>query len=88
MELCREAGSSIEAVPHQDQIKPGNRQKMSGLRHLEIVGKLFHLLDPNRHLDRWISETFAHMDNQLALCTSKPPVLPSKFDPGPMLPER
>lgn len=57
-------------------------------KHLRIVGKLYHLLDLNEHLDRWISETAAHVDNQLALSTNKRPILPSTFDPGPMLPER
>ncbi|OAL34682.1 hypothetical protein AYO20_06099 [Fonsecaea nubica] len=57
-------------------------------KHLHIVGKLLHLLDPSQLLDRWISETAAHVDNQLALSTAKRPVLPSTFDPGPMLPER
>ncbi|OQV02781.1 hypothetical protein CLAIMM_07923 isoform 1 [Cladophialophora immunda] len=57
-------------------------------KHLQIVGKLLHLLDPSQLLDRWISETAAHVDNQLALSTAKRPVLPSTFDPGPMLPER
>ncbi|KIV80485.1 hypothetical protein PV11_07983 [Exophiala sideris] len=57
-------------------------------KHLQIVGKLYHLLDLNEHLDRWISETAAHVDNQLALSTNKRPILPSTFDPGPMLPER
>ncbi|OCT54018.1 hypothetical protein CLCR_09774 [Cladophialophora carrionii] len=57
-------------------------------KHLSIVGKLLHLLDTNEHLDRWISETAAHVDNQLALSTARRPVLPSTFDPGPMLPER
>jgi hypothetical protein len=57
-------------------------------RHLEIVGKLYGLLDSNEYLDRWISETAAHVDNQLALSTGSLPVLPYDFDPGPMLPER
>ncbi|KAI1607935.1 hypothetical protein EDD37DRAFT_644254 [Exophiala viscosa] len=57
-------------------------------KHLQIVGKLYHLLDLNEHLDRWISETAAHVDNQLALSTNKRPILASTFDPGPMLPER
>lgn len=57
-------------------------------RHLNIVGKLYHLLDLNEHLDRWISETAAHVDNQLALSTARRPVLERTFDPGPMLPER
>ncbi|KIX06536.1 uncharacterized protein Z518_04512 [Rhinocladiella mackenziei CBS 650.93] len=57
-------------------------------KHLMIVAKLFHLLDLNEHLDKWISETAAHVDNQLALSTGKRPVLPRDFDPGPMLPER
>lgn len=57
-------------------------------RHLEIVGKLYRLLDRNEYLDRWITETAAHVDNQLALSTGRLPVLPYDFDPGPMLPER
>jgi hypothetical protein len=57
-------------------------------RHLQIVGKLYQLLDMNEYLDRWISETAAHVDNQLALSTGRHPVLPYDFDPGPMLPER
>ncbi|OAP59474.1 hypothetical protein AYL99_06772 [Fonsecaea erecta] len=57
-------------------------------KHLQIVGKLLHLLDPSQLLDRWISETAAHVDNQLCLSTAKRPVLPHTFDPGPMLPER
>jgi len=57
-------------------------------RHLQIVGKLYQLLDMNEYLDRWISETAAHVDNQLALSTGRRPVLPYEFDPGPMLPER
>ncbi|KIX96959.1 uncharacterized protein Z520_07073 [Fonsecaea multimorphosa CBS 102226] len=57
-------------------------------KHLQIVGKLLHLLDPSQLLDRWISETAAHVDNQLSLSTAKRPVLPNTFDPGPMLPER
>ena len=57
-------------------------------KHLQIVGRLLHLLDANEHLDRWISETAAHVDNQLALSTARRPVLPRTFDPGPMLPER
>ncbi|KAL2426000.1 hypothetical protein ABEF95_008855 [Exophiala dermatitidis] len=57
-------------------------------KHLQIVGKLFHLLDQNEHLDRWISETAAHVDNQLALTTATHPVIKRSFQPGPMLPER
>ncbi|KIW90423.1 uncharacterized protein Z519_09068 [Cladophialophora bantiana CBS 173.52] len=57
-------------------------------KHLQIVGKLLHLLDPSQLLDRWISETAAHVDNQLSLSTAGRPVLPFTFDPGPMLPER
>ncbi|KAK5465394.1 hypothetical protein LTS15_001957 [Exophiala xenobiotica] len=57
-------------------------------KHLHIVDKLYHLLDLGQHLDRWISETAAHVDNQLALSTAKRPILKSTFDPGPMLPER
>lgn len=57
-------------------------------KHLQIVGKLFHLLDHREHLDRWISETAAHVDNQLALTTATHPVIKRSFDPGPMLPER
>lgn len=57
-------------------------------KHLNIVGKLLHLLDTNELLDRWISETAAHVDNQLALSTGKRPVILNTFDPGPMLPER
>ncbi|EXJ85423.1 hypothetical protein A1O1_05787 [Capronia coronata CBS 617.96] len=57
-------------------------------KHLQIVGKLFHLLNHREHLDRWISETAAHVDNQLALTTATHPVIKRSFDPGPMLPER
>lgn len=57
-------------------------------KHLQVVGKLFHLLDHNDHFDRWISETAAHVDNQLALTTATHPVIKRSFDPGPMLPER
>jgi hypothetical protein len=57
-------------------------------KHLKIVGKLLHLLDTNQVLDKWISETAAHIDNQYALSTGRRPVLPHTFDPGPMLPER
>jgi hypothetical protein len=57
-------------------------------KNLNIVGKLLRLLDMNEHLDRWISETAAHVDNQLALSTGTRPVIPYTFDPGPMLPER
>ena len=57
-------------------------------KHLSIVGRLLHLLDTHEHLDRWISETAAHVDNQFALSTGKRPVIPNTFDPGPMLPER
>ncbi|KIW44830.1 uncharacterized protein PV06_03274 [Exophiala oligosperma] len=57
-------------------------------KHLLIVDRLYHLLDLNQHLDRWISETAAHVDNQLALSTATRPILKSSFDPGPMLPER
>lgn len=57
-------------------------------KHLLIVDKLYHLLDLSQHLDRWISETAAHVDNQLALSTATRPILKSSFDPGPMLPER
>ena len=56
--------------------------------HLVIVSKLYHLLDLNEYLDRWISETAAHVDNQLALTTGQRPVLQYDFDPGPLLPER
>ncbi|KAJ9608915.1 hypothetical protein H2200_006686 [Cladophialophora chaetospira] len=57
-------------------------------KHLNIVGKLLHLLDTNEVLDRWICETAAHVDNQLALSTGRRPVILNTFDPGPMLPER
>ncbi|RVX66517.1 hypothetical protein B0A52_09802 [Exophiala mesophila] len=57
-------------------------------KHLQVIARLHHLLDPNIYLDHWISESTAHVDNQLALMTGQPPVLPFDFDPGPMLPER
>jgi hypothetical protein len=57
-------------------------------RHLTIVGKLLPLLDTSVVLDRWISETAAHVDNQYALSTGRRPVIQYTFDPGPMLPER
>lgn len=57
-------------------------------QHLQVVAKLYHLLDLNVHYDRWVSETAAHVDNQLALSTGRRPILPFNFDPGPMLPER
>ena len=57
-------------------------------KHLTVVGKLYHILDISEHFDFWISETAAHVDNQLALATGKRPVLPYTFDPGPLLPER
>ncbi|KIW15523.1 hypothetical protein PV08_05569 [Exophiala spinifera] len=57
-------------------------------KHLIIVDRLLGILDLNEHLDRWISETAAHVDNQLALSTARRPILKSSFDPGPMLPER
>lgn len=57
-------------------------------RHLTIVGKLYHILDTREHFDFWISETAAHVDNQLALFTGDRPVLPFTFDPGELLPER
>jgi hypothetical protein len=60
----------------------------SARKHMQVVGRLYHLLDLNESLDRWISETAAHVDNQLALTTGQRPVLPYTFDPGPMLPER
>ena len=60
----------------------------SAYSHLAVVGKLFHVLDTNQNFDFWISETAAHVDNQLALATGKRPVLPYDFDPGPLLPER
>jgi len=60
----------------------------SARKHLAVVAKLYHLLDLNDDFDRWISETAAHVDNQVALSTSARPVLPQTFDPGPMLPER
>ena len=60
----------------------------SAYGHLAVVGKLYHILDTSQHFDFWISETAAHIDNQLALTTGKRPVLPFEFDPGPLLPER
>ncbi|EXJ86616.1 hypothetical protein A1O3_03569 [Capronia epimyces CBS 606.96] len=57
-------------------------------KHLQVVGRLFHLLDHRQHFDRWVSETAAHVDNQLALTTATLPVIKRSFDPGPMLPER
>jgi Fungal specific transcription factor domain len=60
----------------------------SAHEHLTVVGKLYHILDTREHFDFWISETAAHVDNQLALSTGGRPVLPFDFDPGPMLPER
>ncbi len=60
----------------------------SAYSHLAVVGKLYHVLDTNQHFDFWISETAAHIDNQLALATGRRPVLPYDFDPGPLLPER
>jgi hypothetical protein len=60
----------------------------SARKHLQVVAKLYHLLDPSQHLDHWISESCAHVDNQLALSTGNRPILPQDFDPGPLLPER
>lgn len=60
----------------------------SARTHLNYITKLFWKLDMNDHFDFWISETAAHVDNQLSLSTGKQPVLPYDFDPGPMLPER
>lgn len=60
----------------------------SARKHLEVVAKLYHLLDPSVHMDHWISESCAHVDNQLALSTGNRPILPQDFDPGPLLPER
>ncbi|ETN46116.1 uncharacterized protein HMPREF1541_00300 [Cyphellophora europaea CBS 101466] len=60
----------------------------SARKHLRVVAKLYHLLDLTQHFDHWISESCAHVDNQLALSTGKPPTLPQDFDPGPLLPER
>lgn len=57
-------------------------------KHLQVIARLYHLLDPSQYLDHWISESMAHVDNQLALMTGQPPVLKFDFDPGPMLPER
>ena len=56
--------------------------------HLKLIGKLIPLLDITEHFDFWVSETAAHVDNQLALMSGERPVLPFTFDPGPMLPER
>ena len=56
--------------------------------HLRVVGKLMPLLDTREHFDFWISETAAHVDNQLAMMSGARPILPFDFDPGPMLPER
>jgi hypothetical protein len=56
--------------------------------HLRLVDRLYHLLDLNEYLDRWISETTAHIDNQLALSTATRPIVQKTFDPGIMLPER
>lgn len=60
----------------------------SARKHLQVVAKLYYLLDTSQHLDHWISESCAHVDNQLALATGNHPVLPQDFDPGPLLPER
>lgn len=65
-----------------------NKEYESVRLHLNYITKLFPILDMNDHFDFWISETAAHVDNQLSLSTGKPPVLPFDFDPGPMLPER
>ena len=60
----------------------------SARTHLGVVTKMFAMLDTNQHFDFWVSETAAHVDNQLALSTGTRPVLPFDFDPPPMLPER
>lgn len=60
----------------------------SAREHLGVVSKFYHLLDLRQNLDFWISESCAHVDNQLALSSGQPPVLKQTFDPGPLLPER
>lgn len=57
-------------------------------QHLKVVADLYYLLDTTQHFDFWVSETCAHVDNQLALSTGKPLIFPHTFDPGPLLPER
>jgi hypothetical protein len=60
----------------------------SARKHLEVVSGLYHLLDVRQNLDFWISESCAHVDNQLALSSGSHPIFPQSFDPGPLLPER
>ena len=57
-------------------------------KHLEIVSQFYHILDLQKNLDFWVSESCAHVDNQLALASGSKPVFPQTFDPGPLLPER
>ena len=64
------------------------QQYESARTHMKVVAKLMPLLDTREHFDFWISETAAHVDNQLALLSGGRPVIPFSFDPGPMLPER
>jgi hypothetical protein len=60
----------------------------SARKHLKVVAGLYNLLDTRQHFDFWISETCAHVDNQLALASGTSLVMPQDFDPGPLLPER